>query len=181
VKNERQIAPHPATIPIHDVEIRADMRREIDLMITRRSDLVIPAHLTRDLITGCHIDDVDHCVHKFRAECRSQIVTAALDEHQLDIGMALEQIIQGRLIMRGIFTDRRVRATSGFDAQNAVLRQRSPACEKLGILLGKMSFVTTAKLTRSRRRRQSASTSAVFPDPTGPPTPITGTCQPALP
>jgi hypothetical protein len=30
-----------------------------------------------------------------------------------------------------------MRTASGFDAQNAVLRQRSPAREKLGILLGK--------------------------------------------
>src|SRR5918992_2086735 len=35
-----------------------------------------------------------------------------------------------------------------------------------------MSLVMTAISTRSRKRRQSASTSAVFPDPTGPPMPI---------
>src|ERR1700689_2834566 len=34
-----------------------------------------------------------------------------------------------------------------------------------------MSFVTTAISKRSRRRLHSASTSAVFPEPTGPPTP----------
>src|SRR6185503_19798905 len=34
-----------------------------------------------------------------------------------------------------------------------------------------MSFVTTAIWNSSRRRLQSASTSAVFPDPTGPATP----------
>jgi hypothetical protein len=39
--------------------------------------------------------------------------------------------------MRGIFTDRRMGAASGFDSQNAVLRERAPAREKLGILLGK--------------------------------------------
>src|SRR3990172_5305349 len=35
-----------------------------------------------------------------------------------------------------------------------------------------MSFVITARSCWSLMRRQSASTSAVFPDPTGPPTPI---------
>src|SRR5688500_17265277 len=39
-----------------------------------------------------------------------------------------------------------------------------------------MSFVTTATWKRSRSRLQRASTRAVFPDPTGPPTPTRSTC-----
>ncbi|MCG3773380.1 MAG: hypothetical protein JW395_0186 [Nitrospira sp.] len=114
------------------------MRREVDLVDHQQ---IGPGDswpaFARDLIARRHIDDIDHFVGKFRAECRGQIVATALDEHQLDIRMALEQIVQGLLIMRGIFTDRRMGAASGFDAQNAVLRQRSPACQKLGILFGK--------------------------------------------
>ena len=135
-EDERQVPAHPSAISIHNVEIRADMRRQIDLIDHEQigTSNSRPA-LARNLITGCHIDHVNDCVREFRTECRSQIVAAALDEHQLDIGMALEQIVQGLLIVRGIFTDRRMRTASGFDAQNAVLRQRAPVWSETQHLL----------------------------------------------
>src|ERR1700722_12411908 len=40
-----------------------------------------------------------------------------------------------------------------------------------------MSLVTTAISNRSRRRLHSASTRAVLPEPTGPPTPTRNTCS----
>src|SRR4051794_21587171 len=39
-----------------------------------------------------------------------------------------------------------------------------------------MSFVTTARSRRARRLRHRDSTSAVLPDPTGPPTPTLSAC-----
>ena len=137
-KEIRQVAPHALAVSIHHGQIGSDVRREIDLVDHQK----IGSGNSRtafawDLIASRHINNIDHLVRKFRTECRSQIVAAALDKHQFDIGMALEQIVQSFLIVRGIFTDCRMRTAAGFDAQNAVLRECAPAREKLGIFLGK--------------------------------------------
>src|SRR5690348_7228308 len=88
---ERQITAHTAAIPIHDTEICADMRSEIDLVDHEQIGTSNPrTTLARDLIAGRHINDIDHLIGEFRTECRSQIVATALDEHEFDAGMALQ-------------------------------------------------------------------------------------------
>jgi len=137
-KEVRPVAPHSLAVPIHHGQIGSDMRSEIDFVDYQE----IRSGNSRstfawDLIAGCHIDHVNHFVRKFRAECRGQIVAAAFYEHQLGVGMTLEQIVQRFLIVRSVFTDRRMRTTSGLYAEDAILRECAPARKKLGILLGK--------------------------------------------
>ena len=78
--------------------------------------------------------------------------------------MALQQSIQRFLIVRRIFANRRVRTAAGFDPENPVLRKRATLVRNSASSLVKISFVTTARLYRSRSFKQRASTNAVFPD-----------------
>ena len=78
----RQVAPHPLAVPIHDREIRPDVRSQIDLIDHEQIGASNPwAAFTWNLVACRDVNHVDNLVRQFRAECRGQVVTAAFNKH----------------------------------------------------------------------------------------------------
>ena len=82
--------------------------------------------------------------------------------------MSLQQVVERRLIVRRVFANRCVRAASGFTPRIRSWGKAPRLVKNSASSFVKISLVTTARLYRSRNFKQSASTSAVLPDPTGP-------------
>src|SRR6516225_3123201 len=83
--------------------------------------------LGRDFVAGCHVDDVDRQIGQLRREGRSQVVAAGFDQYQVEIREFCAHVGDRREIHRSVFADRGMRAAAGFDAGNAVWRQRPRA------------------------------------------------------
>ena len=69
--HERPLPAHPGRIPPHDLQRRADIRREVDLVDHQKVGArdARPA-LRRDFVAGGDVDDVDGQIGQFRRECR---------------------------------------------------------------------------------------------------------------
>ncbi len=136
-EHKRQVPAHATTVSIHHRQIGPHRGREVDLVdhqqVRARDSRTAFA---RNLIAGRDIDHINHCVHEFWAERRGQVITAAFHEHDTHIRMAAEQFIERFLIMRRILANRGMRAPARFDTENAVLRQRTLASQKLGVFFG---------------------------------------------
>ena len=87
-------------------------------------------------------------------------------------GIAAPEVGDRGEIDRGILADRGVRASAGLDAEDALRRQRAGADQELGVLAG-VDVVGDGRDVVAPRESclQSASISAVLPEPTGPPMP----------
>ena len=87
--------------------------------------------------------------------------------------MARGHLVERVEVHRRVLADRRVRAAAGLHADDAVGRQRLAAHEELHVLAREDVVGDDGPAgTRSRIVLHSASTSAVLPEPTGPPIPI---------
>ena len=130
-------AAHPARIAVHDVEVGADQRREVDLVDHQQVGAgdAGPA-LARDLLARRHVDHVDREVGQLGREGGGEIVAARFDEHDLELGPFAHDVRHRGEIDRGILADRGVRAAAGLDADDAVGLERAGARQELGVLLG---------------------------------------------
>lgn len=172
-EDERQLAAHPPAIAIHHREIRADMGCQIDFIDDQQVRARDPRPaLARDLVSCGHVDDIDDAVDQFGTEGGGQIVPSAFDEHQVDIGMEPEQIIERGLIVGGIFANGRVGTAAGFHSQNAVLWQCAPFRQKLRVFLreniirhdGQAEAVSQLQTERLNQRRLARSDRPPDPD-----------------
>src|SRR5262245_17430010 len=135
-EHERLPAAHEARVALHDAEVGADVRRQIDLVDhqqVRARDA--RTTLARNLVAARDVDDVDRRVRQFRAEAGREIVAAALDEHQLQLRKPAIQLIQRLETDRRVLANRRVRASAGLDADDAIGGERLAAGEELHVLL----------------------------------------------
>jgi colanic acid/amylovoran biosynthesis protein len=134
---ERPRAAHLPRVAVHDVEIGADQRRQVDLVYDEqvRARDAGPA-LARDLVAGRDVDDVDRDVGELRAERRRQVVAARFDEDQVELPEAPAHVVDRREVDRGVLADRGVRATAGLDAHDALRGERARAGQELRVLLG---------------------------------------------
>ena len=73
---------------------------------------------------------------KLRAERGREIVAAALDEDQIEIGKARDQPRDRLEIDRSILADRGMRTAAGFHADDALGGERFVAHQELRIFLG---------------------------------------------
>ena len=84
----------------------------------------------------------------------------------------LLQVLHRGEVHRGVLADRGVRAAAGLDADDALGRQRLGAHQDLRVLLGVDVVGDDRDLVVGRAGAlHSTSSSAVLPEPTGPPTP----------
>ena len=105
--------------------------------MTSRSDLVMPGPaLARDLVAAGDVDDVDAEIRQLRAERGGQVVAAALDDDEVQLGELARQAVDRVEVDRRVLADRRVRAAARLDADDALLGQRPAAHQELGVLLG---------------------------------------------
>ena len=86
-----------------------------------------------NLVAGGDVDHVDGEIGQFRREGRGQIVAAGFDQNQVEIGKFRPHVGDRGEIHRRIFADRGVRTTSGFDADDAIRRQRPRTNQELRV------------------------------------------------
>ena len=91
-EDERPVATHLAGVAVHHVEVGADVRGEVDLVdeqqVRAGND---GAAFAGDFVAGGNVDDVDGEVGQLRAEGGGQVVAAAFDEDELQVGEAIRQ------------------------------------------------------------------------------------------
>ena len=110
-------------------------------------------------------------VGQLGAEGGGQVVAAALDQDEVQLGELLDQAVDGLQVDRGVLADGGVRAAARLHADDALDGQRPAAHQELRVLLGVDVVGDGGDVVASRSRLQSASISAVLPEPTGPATP----------
>src|SRR5690606_6912757 len=93
------------------------------------------ATLAWDFFALRHRDHIDGDVCQVRRESRRQIVAAALDQDDIEIGELAVEIVDGREVERGVFADRRMRTAARFNTDNAVLRNGLHAREDQRVFL----------------------------------------------
>ena len=144
---------------------------------------------------GWRTNHVHGVVGQLRGEVSCEIISTRLAQQEVRPHMHRELLQRGE-IGRDVLANGSMWTTACLDGGDALLGERTVAREEFGVLprlatasgsnggqggreqargrtsLVKMSFVTTAMDRRSRSRRHSCSTRAVFPDPTGPPIPM---------
>ena len=143
---------------------------------------------------GWRTNHVHGVVGQLRREVRCEIISTRLAQEEVGRHPHRELLQRGE-IGRDVLANGSMWTTASLDGGDALLGERTVEREEFGVLprlatglrahtgpgwerargrtsLVKMSFVTTAMDSRSRSRRHSCSTRAVFPDPTGPPIPM---------
>jgi len=89
-----------------------------------------------DFVAGGDVDHVEGEVGQFRAEGGGKVVAAGFHQHQFQVRVAALQVVDGRQVHGGVFTDCRVRAAAGFHAEDAVGIQGFVAQEEVGVFPG---------------------------------------------
>ncbi len=94
--------------------------------------------LSWDVLALGHRDHVEGVIGKFGIERRREVVTTALDEDEIEVGMIGEERIDLRQIYRRILTDASMRARTGLDTCDQIRRDQSRKAltERVGVLLG---------------------------------------------
>src|SRR5262245_16750833 len=107
-EDKRPVSSHALRVALHDPEVGADIRREIDLVDDEqvRSRYPGPA-FARNLLALRHVDHVDGGVHKLRAERGRKVVAAAFNEEHLESGEPPDQLVHGLEVDGGVLPDRR--------------------------------------------------------------------------
>src|SRR3954469_22541282 len=109
-KYERPRTAHALRVAVHYFQRRPDHRREVDLVDDEEVALgdARPA-LTRNLVAGRHIDDVQREVGKLGAEGGGQVVAARFDQNQVEAREAPVQALHRLEVDGSVFADRGMR------------------------------------------------------------------------
>src|SRR5437867_1003527 len=135
-EHEGAPAAHPARVALHDGQVGADVRCQVDLVDEEqvRAHDAGPA-LARDLLALRDVDDVDRGVHELGAERRGQIIAAAFDQEQVELGKFPHEKMRRLKVHGRVFPDRRVGAAARLDADDPRGRQGAAPDQKLRVLL----------------------------------------------
>ena len=157
------------------------MGREVDLVDdqqVRSGDS--RAALARDLVAAGDVDHVEREVGELGRKGRGEVVAAALDEDDVQVGKARRHACDRLEVDRCVLADRRVRAAAGLDADDALGRRAPRRDEELLVLLGVDVVGDDGEVVAVAHRLAQHSTSVVLPEPTGPPTPTRSGCLEVL-
>jgi hypothetical protein len=118
-KNSRTPLPHLRRIPLHNLQIRPDSLRQINLVNHQqiRARDTRPA-LPGNLITARNVDHVDDEIGQLTRVVRGEVVAARLDEEEVGFELAL-QGLQGEEVGADVFADGGVGAAACFDGADA--------------------------------------------------------------
>ena len=146
-------------VALHDAEVGADERREVDLVdheeVGARD---AGAALARDLLAGGHVDHVDREVGELGAEGRGEVVAAALDQAELAGREEAAHARDGGEVDRGVLADRGVRAAAGLDALDALRRRARRSRVRNCAILARVDVVRDdGELVARRAARRRAS------------------------
>ena len=98
-----------------------------------------------------------------------QVIPAAFQQQQFGVEFRV-QLFERQQIRRNVLPDRRMRTAAGFHREDPLRRQGLIACQKFAILPCENVIGHAAMFIRERSAGTIAA-SALFPLPTGPPTP----------
>src|SRR5215468_6864230 len=85
-ENEWPLTTHQFGVSSHDVEARADMRCEVDLVDHEKiRTRYTRSALTWDLVASGDVDHIDGGVHKLGAEAGGEIVATRLQKYDVQI------------------------------------------------------------------------------------------------
>src|SRR5579863_5820207 len=102
-KDERPVATHPPGVPVHDFEIGAHMRGEVNLVdyekIASRDSR---ATLAGYFVSGRNVDDVNRQICQFRTEGGREVVATRFDQDQIELWESLPQICDAREVDRSV-------------------------------------------------------------------------------
>src|ERR1700719_83145 len=136
-EHERPLASHQLRIARHHAEARSHVIGQIDLVDDQQvGSGDARTALPRNLVTGGDVDDVDRRLHQFRAEARGEIVAAALEKDEVEIGEPTGQLVQRVKVHRGILADRRVRTSTRLHADDAIRGERLAPYQEFHVLAG---------------------------------------------
>ena len=135
-ENERPVPTHSCRVPLHYLKRGTHQRGHVDLIDHQQVALryAWPA-LSRDLVPGADVDDVDGKVRQFWRKRGAEIIATRLNQDQLEPLMSFLEFINRGKVHRRILTNRRVWTSTGLDTQNPRFVQRVVASQKLSILV----------------------------------------------
>ena len=85
-QQERPLAPHLQAVAPHDVQVGADVRRQVDLVDDQQVAVAdARTSLAGNLVALGHVDDEDETVGQLAREDRGEVVAAGLDDDQLEV------------------------------------------------------------------------------------------------
>ena len=93
------------------------------------------AALARDVAAAGDVDDEDPPVDEVERKGRGEVVTARLEDDEIETGEARLQFVAGEDVERRVLADHRVRAGAGLDGGDARGVDEAGAAQALGILL----------------------------------------------
>jgi hypothetical protein len=136
-ENKGAVSAHFYGVAFHDLEVRADDRREVCFVYDQKVRLGdARSAFTRDFIASSNVDDLDSEIGKFAAEAGGEVVSARFNQEKIGLEFAVK-FLKGEEIGGNVFTDRSVGAASRFDRANAFGGQGVVADEKFAVFLGK--------------------------------------------
>ena len=171
-EDKRPVSPHRPRVAVHHAEVRPDRRRKVGLVNHQQVGLGdAGASLAGDFIPAGNVNDVNGVIGQFAAEVGGQVVPAGFNRRANPVwksGEAPRGPRGLRRCPRGWRREGSLRSLPRGCARRAGPRRRMRNSASSFV---KISLVTAATTIWSRSRWQRASISAVFPLPTGPPTP----------
>jgi len=136
-EDEGFVAAHFFGVPFHDGQIGPDLGCQVDFVDDEQVGFGdAGAAFAGNFVPCGDVDDVDGQIHQFGTEGGGEVVAAALDEDQIQIGEVVLQLFDGDQVDGGVFADGGVGAAAGFDAQDAIAFQCLGPHQKLCIFLG---------------------------------------------
>src|SRR5665213_1002548 len=118
----------------HHAKVRPDEWREIHLVDHEqiRARDAWPA-LSRHLVAASHVDDKDLEVDKASAEGSGQVVPAGFDEHKVECGEAIYELVDCMEVRRDVVADRRVRTAPRLNCNDPVVVEHGISTQEVRV------------------------------------------------
>ena len=136
-KEHRPLAAHLSRLADHEIEIHANMRREISLVDDEEVTSNHPgAALARDVVSPADVDHEHPEVRQISRECGGQIVAPALDQNELDARKAPLEFVRGFNVESRVLANDRMGTSARLDRRDPRRVDETGAADSLGILGG---------------------------------------------
>ena len=131
------VSPHPLCISLHDAEVCANCGSEVGLVDHKKIGLgEAGAAFSGNFIAAGHVDNLDGKIGQLAAETGSEIVAARFEQKDIGFELAM-QFFQREQVCRDVFTNGRMRATTGLDRADPLGGQGFMTNEKFAVFLCK--------------------------------------------
>src|SRR2546425_2458540 len=134
-EDEWLVTAHQLGVARHDVEARADVWCEVDLVDheeigTRHARTAF----AWDLVAAGDVDDVYGRVDQLGTEAGRQLVAAGLQKHDFQIRVPFGELVERVEVHRRVLANGGMRASAGLHPDDAIVGQRLAAHQQLHVL-----------------------------------------------